>query len=267
MSSNIFDLAKNFAKSRAPDIIENMKVCHLFTVLLVCFASFARAEEIELKSGKRLQAAVLKVSEDEIVLLQQVTKERVQTTEDGQFARPSELATINIPLGQIERIGSASPSSFSSLFSYNIGYRFASTLDAFLTAVWGKPFLTQLKIWIVFVVTMIFGIAGVLFAVGFAVPGSKLTYLSALVFVVLSGAFLLAVAKLSLALLLSWGAFGSTGLQVLASLLTIAVFGLLAQLLSRFSFIHGIVAIIVTYFAFQGLSIALSRVFNLWALA
>jgi hypothetical protein len=241
-----------------------MKMPHTVLTLLLFSSSFASATEIELKSGKKFEAVVLKVFDDEVSVLQQIGKETIQTTEDGTFARSSILATHAIPIEQVERIGKVSPSSFSSIFSYNLGFRFASTLETFLIAISGKPFLTQLKVWIVFVVLMIFGIAGVLFAIGFAIPGARFGYLSAVIFVVLSGAFLLGMSRISMLLLLSWGAFGSNGLQILASLLIIAIFGLLSQILSRFTFVHGVVAIIVTYFAFQGLLIALSRIFNLW---
>jgi|GEM_PF-4688891 len=244
-----------------------MKLRNHLLVLILSLTSLARAEEIELESEQRFQATILKVSEDEVLVLRQIDKEGIRSTKEGHFASPSDLRTMAIPASQIKRIGNVSPSSFFAVFSYNVAYRFASTLDALLVAMSGKPFLTQLKVWVVFIALTTFGIAGVLFALGYVVPGSRLTYLGALVFVLLSGTFLLAVAKISQVLLSSWPAFGKSGFQILASLLTIVSFGVLAQVLSRFTFLHGIMAMIVSYFGFQWISIMLARFFNLWSVA
>lgn len=231
-------------------------------VVIVAFFSvlpLGNAGTLKMVGGKTYPGVVAGIEEDSVTFIWEKGQTKYTDNEDLLFeAKGSELEKRIVPLADIESVDGVPISAYPSLFRYNIFYRVLNDFEAGrIQATATGNFINQIKGLAIFLGLTLLGIPMVIMLLSLLpLGGERVSFLSAIVYVLVLTALGFGAGFLSRLLAVSVSVASSPVIQVAFSVVTVALLGGIISSSTRRSFLHGLLFTA----AWSGSLIAISKI-------
>lgn len=217
----------------------------LFLTLIFLLPLQALAVQVELQSGKVIDALILRMSTESITFLEIRPRESKWKPEaEVSLFREDrhDLALQNLAPSQVTSIAGLPTQVFYVVWSYNVLYNLFAKLDTARRVLLLRGNIwAQVKTFALFLLLLIVGVPAAIRLISLPLPGQKPGFLAALLLTIFFTAVGYVLAQASVFLAGAYPFLSSPTSQVLWTIVFVVLCAGLIHLGSKFHFLHGLV--------------------------